>query len=66
MAEIRDLQGQRGGGGCFKKGRVRRKASRLWSIARAGIGQGVEPGGRKVWKKGKGLNGKKKKDPSGR
>jgi hypothetical protein len=56
MAERTELQGQRGGGGCFL-GRQRQKASRLGRPARSELQQEAELGGRKVWKAGKGLNG---------
>lgn len=42
--------------------RQSQKASRSGGTARIETGQRAEPGSRKVWKKGKGLNGKGEQD----
>lgn len=46
------------GGGCFP-GRQSQKQAGEGSAARSEVGQGAELRGRKVWKRGKGLNGKR-------
>lgn len=39
MAEMRDLQGQRWGGGCFQKGKQIREHSKSWNWARGRTGR---------------------------
>lgn len=60
---MRELQSQRRGRRLLR-GRQSRKASRLEGSARSEIGRGVKWRGRKVWKGGKALNGKREQDLS--